>query len=607
MEYGAIAAEPLWMEFSTVQPAFAGPHTAPLSFGEACELVVDHLRREVPLAFWSVTHYDGHRQIYLHIHDDAYGKSSGDSHAWSDSFCQHMVAGVTPQIAPDAMAVAEYASAGVASAVPIGAYIGIPIQGANGELFGTLCGLDPQPQAGSLLDHAPLLRLCATLLSQILLAEHLRLEAIDREAELHWNAFHDHLTGLPNRAQFFDVMNRALAETARRSRTVMLIDLDDFKAVNDGLGHAAGDSLLAMVARRLRSVLPAGDTLARLGGDEFAILTASADSAALADRIGTALGEPFPIAGTAIAMSASVGATHVRRNHADEDVDSLLARADAAMYRAKRAGKGRSVFHESSARSSGHPAIRLREPLRVAIEKGVVEAHYQAVVDLRTARPIGFEALARWRYADEIVGPDVFVPIAARSGLLPALTEHMLDLACAQIAAWSDELGHHELRVGVNVSAECISDLRLPARVARQLQRHAVKPHQLTLEVTEEALLADPEKALAVSRLLRDIDVRLVLDDFGSGYSSLLRLKTLPLQSIKIDRRFIGDIDTNPEARQFLRALLNLSRDLELAMVVEGVERSAQADALRELGCVYAQGHLYGMPAPAADIDLRGA
>jgi predicted signal transduction protein with EAL and GGDEF domain len=326
----------------------------------------------------------------------------------------------------------------------------------------------------------------------------------------------------------------------------------------------------------------------------------------VAGRICAALGEPFPIADTSIRISASVGATQVDHDHPAQHVDVLLARADAAMYRAKRAGKGGSVFSDTATARAATAAVRLHEPLRVAVESGAIEAYYQPVVDLRTARSVGFEALARWRHNGEFVGPDVFIPVAARSGLLPALTDHMLDLACAQTAAWSRELGHHDLRIGVNVSAEGISDEDLPARVARCLHRHALRPHQLTLEVTEGALLADSASATAVARLLGDIDVRLALDDFGSGYSSLLRLKTLPLQSIKIDRRFIDDVDTNSDSQRFLRALLNLSRDLELAIVVEGVERPSQADVLRSLGCTYAQGHLFGRPAPSTEINLHG-
>jgi diguanylate cyclase (GGDEF)-like protein len=583
----------------------SAPFAWPLRFREACELVVDHLKREVPMAFWAVTHHDGDRQVYLCVQDDVYGKSDGDSHAWSDSFCQHMVAGVTPQIAPDAMAVGPYATAGVARAMTIGAYVGVPIQGANGELFGTLCGLDPHRQPGSLHDQARLLTLCATLLSQILHAEHLRLEAIDREAELQWIAFHDHLTGLPNRTMFLEDVSRAMEEA--NTLAVLLIDLDDFKSVNDTFGHTAGDGLLTTVALRLRGALSPGDTLARIGGDQFAILTDSTNPAAVAERIGKSLDNSFAVAGTLIMISASVGAAEISREDTAENVDSLLAQADVALSRAKHAGKARSVLYKSPMTISGTADIRLREPLRAAIESGAIEAHYQAIIDLRTAQPVGFEALARWRHDGELLGPDVFIPIAARSGLLPALTERMLDFACAQTAAWSAELGHHDLRVGVNISADCISDTELPDRVGKLLERHRLRPHQLTLEVTEEALLADLETAATVARHLRELDVRVVLDDFGRGFSSLLHLQTLPLQSIKIDRGFILDVDTNPETRQFMRALRNLGRDLGLAMVVEGVERETQAAALRELGCIYVQGHLYGRPAPPGEINLHGA
>ena len=583
----------------------AAPPRGPLPFREACELVVDHLKREVPLAFWSVTHYDGERQLYLCVHDEAYGKSDGDSHAWSDSFCQHMVTGATPQIAPDAMAVAEYAAAGVARTIPIGCYIGVPIQGANGDLFGTICGMDPHRQPESLVDHAPLVELCATLLSEILYAEQLRLDAIDREAELQWNAFHDDLTGLPNRAMFLDVVGKALnrARATRRELAVLLIDLDDFKAVNDAFGHAGGDGLLVQVSRRLRAALTPGDTMARLSSDEFAVLTDSPAGAA-AERIGGALRGPFAIAGSSIGISASVGITEVRGDPAAENVDSLLARADTAMYHAKRAGKSRSVCYEDRMTMPGVAAIRLREPLRTAIESGAVEAYYHAIIDLQTARPVGFEALARWHHDGELLGPDVFIPVADRTGLLPALTEHMLDVSCAQVSAWSEEIGHRGLSVGVNLSPDSISDPELPGRVAEHLRRHTLDPSQLVLEVTEEALLVDLATATAVARDLGDLGVRVVLDDFGTGYSSLLHLRNLPLHSIKVDRRFVQDIDSNPEAQRFLRALLNLSRDLELALVVEGVERESQACTLRGLGCSFAQGHLFGPPAPAAEITL---
>ena len=271
-----------------------------MAFDEACRLVVDHLKREVPLAFWAVSRYEDDKQVYLCVRDDVYGNVAGDSHAWSDSFCQHMVTGAAPQIAPDAMAVPEYAATGVARAMPIGTYVGVPIRGADGALYGTICGIDPHRSSERLHEHAPLLRLFATLLGQILHAEHLRAEAVDREAALEWSAFHDDLTGLPNRAMFFDRVEHALDLHARDGRpvAVLLIDLDEFKAVNDTLGHAAGRRPARARRAPPRAGRAPGDTLARLSGDEFAVLLEAAGGPGGRGRAAsrTALADPFVVA-----------------------------------------------------------------------------------------------------------------------------------------------------------------------------------------------------------------------------------------------------------------------------------------------------------------------
>jgi EAL domain-containing protein (putative c-di-GMP-specific phosphodiesterase class I) len=219
----------------------------------------------------------------------------------------------------------------------------------------------------------------------------------------------------------------------------------------------------------------------------------------------------------------------------------------------------------------------------------------------------GFESLARWYHDGRFVEPDVFIPIATRSGLTPALTEHMLDLVCAQLAEWSETLGHHRLRAGVNVSPHSIGDPGLPDRVARHMARHGVGPGQLVLEITEDALLNDLPTAMSVTHRLRDLGVVLSLDDFGAGYSSLLHLRQIPLSSVKIDRGFAGDIDTNPETEHFMRALLAFGRDLDLRVIVEGVERPAQVEVLRRIGGTLAQGHLFGRPVPAHDVRFSGA
>jgi diguanylate cyclase (GGDEF)-like protein len=579
-----------------------------MAFDEACRLVVEHLKREVPLAFWAVSRYEEDRQVYVCVKDDAYGKAPGGSHAWSDSFCQHMVTGAAPQIAPDAMAVPEYAAAGVAQDLTVGAYAGVPIRGTDGTLYGTICGLDPHVASPSLTAQTPLLQLFATLLGQILQAEHLRAEALDREAKLHWNAFHDDLTGLPNRVMFFDRLDHALQLGARDDRptAVLLIDLDEFKAVNDTLGHAAGDDLLALAAHRIQRILRAGETLARLSGDEFAVLLErTADPAIVAARLVEALAEPFVVGQRRITISASIGVAELASDEKETGVETILAHADIAMYTAKRAGKGRYAVYDPLMSLPGSRTLQLRDPLRQALALGDIEAHYQPIVDLRSGAPMAFEALARWHYDGRNVEPDVFIPIAVRSGLMPDLTDHMLDLACAQAARWSVDLGHRCLRVSVNISPQAMSDPDLPDRVADCLRRHDVGPGQLALEITEDALLHNLPAAVVVAHRLRDLGVVLSLDDFGAGYSSLLHLRQIPLHSIKIDRGFAGDIDTNPDTEQFLQALLALGRDLQLRVIVEGVERSTQVEVLRRIGATYAQGYFFGRPLPPHKVLLR--
>jgi predicted signal transduction protein with EAL and GGDEF domain len=324
----------------------------------------------------------------------------------------------------------------------------------------------------------------------------------------------------------------------------------------------------------------------------------------VAARLVEALAEPFVVGQRGITISASIGVAELAHDGKETGVETILARADIAMYTAKRAGKGRYAVYDPLMSLPGSRALQLRDPLRLALALGDIEAHYQPIVDLRTGAPLAFEALARWYHDGRYVEPEVFIPIAVRSGLMPELTDHMLDLACAQAARWSADLGHRCLRVSVNISPHAMSDLDLPDRVSRCLRRHDVGPGQLALEITEDALLHNLAAAVRVAHRLRDLGVVLSLDDFGAGYSSLLHLRQIPLHSVKIDRGFAGDIDTNPDTERFLQALLALGRDLQLRVVVEGVERRTQVEVLRRIGATYAQGYLFGRPRPPHEVLL---
>ncbi len=578
-----------------------GGGSAQSSFDDACRRVVRHLTEQVPFACWSVSRVDPDQQVHLWLDDDFYGMRPGDSQPWAETFCRHMVAGLTPQVAPDAMTVPRYAETAAAAGMRIGAYAGVPILDADGSLFGTLCGFDPSVHDDDLLRHTPLLELMAGLLGQIVHADRTRDEALDRAEELRWAALHDPLTGLTGRATFLDLLARAAAGRGARP-ALALLDLNDLTAVSDTFGHAVGDHLLMEIARRLSLVLHPFDTASRLGDHELAILLhdgADVDTTAL--RVNAALREPVTIDGRTIPVTASVGVTRVDGS----SPDALLTRARTARQVATGRADGHWVAHDPAMSPVGTDVPMLREPLREAIRSGALQAFYQPIVSLDDDRVVAYEALARWTHNGMPVSPDVFIPLAARTGLLPDLTDHMIDLAAGRLADWSATLGHHRLQIGVNVPPSLLLDPDFPDRVARSIRDHDLAPHQLVLEITEDALLDDLTTAQVIAQQLRALGVTLSLDDVGSGYASLLHLRHLPLHAAKIDRVFVDDIDTSDDARRFLSAVLTCGRDLGLHVVVEGVERATQADALRSLGAGYAQGHHFGLPTAPGDIDVR--
>lgn len=428
-----------------------------------------------------------------------------------------------------------------------------------------------------------------------------------REAELRHRAFYDGLTGLANRALFINRVTHALELRRRdhRSVSVAFVDLDGFKGINDTLGHAAGDEMLVLVGERLRGAVRAADTLARLGGDEFALLMEHGDEpATMARALVEAMRTPFHLHGRFVAMSASVGVATVESDGANITADDLLSRADIAMYAVKRSGCNDFRQYSSDLRLAEGDDLTLRLALAEALESRQVKAVFQSIVELRTGELVGYEALARWRHEGADVPADVFVPVAERAGLIGKLTSVMLDHACAQTAQWSAQLGHSRLMVGVNISAQELGDPSLPQRVMAALESHGLAAEQLVLEITETALVADPDAAHAILTSLRELGVSFSLDDFGSGYNGFAQLIGVPLRSVKLDRHFIADIDTDPSSRRLLEGVMLFMRHLGLRTVAEGVERPEQLEVLRLVGCDAAQGFLLGRPADGIDIDV---
>lgn len=426
----------------------------------------------------------------------------------------------------------------------------------------------------------------------------------EREGQLHHQAFHDSLTGLANRELFRDRLEHGLAMRNRGTGrlAVMFLDLDDFKIVNDTLGHTTGDELLCAAANRLSAALRAGDTVARLGGDEFAVLLEDTDDPLVVARaVGESLREQFVLSAGAVNVTASIGVVCVRDDEG-ASADQLVTRADTAMYAAKRAGKDGVEIYREGMFLLELTDRRLAHELTEAMATHTLRVAYQPVVAVDTGELYGLEALARWTRHGENVPPDVFIPAAERTGVIVELTEYVLQEVCRQLATWSSALGHQRLSVAVNVPPQQIVAPSMIATVAATLAQHRLEPSQLTIEITETALFGDLEAARAAIDELRALGVRIALDDFGVGYSSLAQLHSVELDVVKIDRSFVDRIDTDQRQVDFLEALLRLGHVVGVPVVAEGIERPEQLAELRRLGCAYAQGYLFAAAMPAAEV-----
>jgi len=422
-------------------------------------------------------------------------------------------------------------------------------------------------------------------------------------AQLQHQAFHDDLTNLANRAMFNDRVRHALARARRGSGgiAVLFVDLDDFKVVNDSMGHAAGDRLLQEVAGRLRGCLREPDTIGRLGGDEFAILVEGVDLASvrvLAERVLATLAAPYPVVGGHVTVHASVGVAF--DEHATGDDVQLLRNADIAMYAAKNRGKGTYEVFQPPMLRSVRDRNDVTAALRGAIERRELVVHYQPIVDLRTWRVGGTEALVRWPRPDRgLVPPDEFIPIAEETGLVVDIDRFVLRESCRQAAAWNARLG--PLLLHVNLSAMHLQRDDLADTVAGALRDSGLAPDRLTLEITE-SVLAQVDVAVVRLRELKRLGVHLAIDDFGTGYSSLSYLQRMPIDAVKIDKSFVDGVTGGPEESAVARAILALAATLRLDTVAEGVEQAAQARELADLGCRWAQGYHFSRPVAAPEM-----
>jgi len=437
------------------------------------------------------------------------------------------------------------------------------------------------------------------------------------------NAFHDSLTNLPNRALFLDRLQHALTLSKRHSNykfAVLLIDVDEFKIINDSLGHTAGDELLIQIGQRLRDGVRRADTvsrprssgvldkptndetLARLGGDEFTILLDDIrdpiEAVRVAERIQAELAPPFVVNQQEIVVSASIGIASSTSGHIQ--AEDLMRDADIAMYRAKRAGKARCEVSDPAMHANAVKRLRLETDLRKALDQGEFLVYYQPIVSLQTGKITGFEALTRWQRPEGILSPIEFIAVAEETGLIIPMNRQLLREACQQLRSWQGEFpSSPPLTMSVNMTSKEFAQPDLTSEIGKTLEQIGLDPGCLQLEIIETIAMGDAEKSGRVLAQLKALGVRLSIDDFGTGYSSLSRLRRIPVDTLKIDRAFILHMDSDAESREIVRAIIMLAHNLGLKVVAEGTETEEHIKLLKQLNCEMAQGYFFSRPADA--------
>jgi diguanylate cyclase (GGDEF)-like protein len=473
----------------------------------------------------------------------------------------------------------------------------VAVRGDN-TVRGALCALARRDDA-FWADEIGFLRTAASLLST-------GLQRIDSERRVAYLAQFDPLTGLANRTLLADRFAQMIVQARRRGAPlgVLFIDLDDFKLVNDRLGHPAGDALLCEVTRRLQGAVRAGDTVARISGDEFAVvlgeLARAEDAALVAQKLLERLGQPVMLGGEQTFITASIG---IAAFPADgESVEALLGAADSAMYRAKQSARNTFQFYTAEITKRTHARAQLAFELRLALERGEFALAYQPKFDLRSGAVCGAEGLLRWNHPQRgVVSPAEFIPVLEDTGLIVQVGEWVIRRACADLKGWIGA-GRTPIPLAVNLSARQFRQKDLDLRISAMVAAAGIDPALIELEITESQLMQDPEHAIRVMRSLREGGIRMAIDDFGTGYSSLAYLTRFPVKSLKIDRSFVADVFSDGADAAIVRTIIEMAHQLGFTVIAEGVETEPQAAFLRQFGCEQAQGFLFAPPMPAAEV-----
>ena len=428
------------------------------------------------------------------------------------------------------------------------------------------------------------------------------------EDQLRHDAFHDSLTGLANRALFLDRLQQVVAH--RRSDpaatfTVLFLDLDGFKLINDSLGHEQGDKLLIAFAERITPLVHPSDTVARLGGDEFTLLLDNIpedQALAIPNRIQQALERPFPLGGLEVAVSTSIGI--VLQPGPGLVAEEILRDANTAMYRAKAKGPGHHVLFDSTMHSQALERLRLEIELKKAIERREFVVFYQPIIELGSGALVGFEALVRWQHPTQgLVPPGLFIPLAEKTGLVRAIGRDVLRAACHQAKSWQEISGHQALMISVNLAVPQLLAPTIMAEIDQILTETGLPPTTLKLEVTESGIMEHIETALGVLHAIKQRGMTLSIDDFGTGYSSLSYLHRFPFDTLKVDQSFVAEMEADMKNREIIRSIVSLAHNLEKKVIVEGIETDAQLALVEEMGCEFGQGYLFAKPLPADEAE----